>query len=225
MPKFLKDKREELVDNYELLKSKAINLNSDISASRRKLRDSEDRLSDMEDKIDNLKDNRKVQSQAVEILKEVIDKMSRDHIEKVEDLVTFGLQTIFYDRDYALKIEVTEKRNNKAAELYILESRDGEVIKCTEDEVGGGVRVVIGFILQVFYIQYFEQNRVIFADEAFSELSDSYIDGLMEFINQLAEKRGFKIVLISHDNRLTPNADRVYRVEKGEVSLEKEGED
>jgi ABC-type lipoprotein export system ATPase subunit len=47
----------------------------------------------------------------------------------------------------------------------------------------------------------------------------------MEFINQLADKRGYKIILISHDNRLTPQAERLYKVNKGEIKLVRGGED
>ena len=80
-------------------------------------------------------------------------------------------------------------------------------------------------VLEVTSIQYFNLNRVIFCDESFSQLSESYIDGLMEFINQLADKRGYKIILISHDNRLTPEAKRLYKVSKGNIKMIKGGGD
>lgn len=214
-----------LSSQYEQLKSRSISIKSDITSSKRKLKDSKDKLGEAESKIDGLREKYRVQEKSVEVLKEVIEGMSKDHIKQVEDLVTFGLHTIFYDREYALKIEVTDKRNTKSAEIFLLEQKEDSIIKSAEDEIGGGVRVVIGFILQVFYIQYFEQNDIIFADEAFSQLSDRYIEGLMEFINRLAEKRDFKVVLISHDERLTSQADKVYMVNEGEIELvtEKEG--
>lgn len=208
--------------NYDKLKSKAISINSDIQASRRKLRENEDKLKSKEKKIEKLNFNIEIQEKATELLKELIDEMSKEHIERVEDMLTYGLQTIFYDRNYAIKIKIEDKRNYKVADFYLLEEREGYVRETEfEDSIGGGVRVVVGFILQVFYIQYFNLKRIIFLDEAFSELSESYIDGLIEFINQLSEKKGFRFVLISHDSRINPYADKLYRVENGVVELMK----
>lgn len=213
------------MEGYEQLKNKAINMNSDIKASRRKLRNSKQEIEEYKEELEELNQNYKVQDNAVEIMKEIVDRMSRGHIEKVEELVTFGLQTIFYDRNYALDINVEEKRNNKAAEFYLIEKKGDSIIKTSfEESIGGGVRVIVGFLLQVFYIRYFDLAPIVFVDESFSQLSTRYIEGLITFINKLAEKRGFKVILITHDKRLEEHANVLYRVDMGEVILEKDGE-
>lgn len=210
--------------NYNKLKNKAIKLKSDISASKRKLKSTEQELEELIDKRDKLKNNISVQEKSIEVMKDIIDKMSEGHRKKLENVVNQGLKTIFYDENYSIKIKVEEKRNRNTAEFRLLEKRDGYILETELEEAsGGGVRVVLGFILQVFYIMHFNLNRILFLDESFSQLSDKYIKGLIEFINQLSEKRGFKFVLISHDPRINPYADRVYRVRKGKVHLEDDG--
>lgn len=210
--------------SYEQLKNKAININSDIKASRRRLNKSKDEMEDKKEELDNLEESKDIQSEAVEVLKELVDEMSKEHIEQVEDMLTYGLQTIFYDKNYTVKIKIEEKNNYKSADMFLIKKEGDKIIKTNfDDGLGGGVRVVTGFMLQVFYIQYFDLNRIIFLDEAFSELSEKYVEGLIEFIRKISDNKGFKIVLISHNNRVIPYADKVYRVESGEVDyIEKE---
>jgi chromosome segregation ATPase len=100
---------------YEKLKNKAININSNINASKRRLKNSKDRLDELNDRVEKLRDEYKIHSESIDVLKEIIEGMSVNHIEKIENMITYGLQTIFYDRDYAAEIQVEDKRNSKHA--------------------------------------------------------------------------------------------------------------
>ena len=209
---------------YADLSARGMSLHASITATKRKRDDTLHRLGTHMQALAEHKEEHALQSTSIEVLKEIIDQMSREHIEKVQSLVTFALQTIFYDRDYALEIEVEDKRNNKSAEFYLVEQRpDGALKASFNDSIGGGILSVVGFVLQVFYISYFKLRPIIFCDESFSQLSEQYIDGLMEFIEKLAEKKEFRVVLISHDPRLIPKAQKVYRVTDGLVTVEEAG--
>lgn len=213
--------------NYENIKNRAINIKSDINASRRSLKNTKEDLEIEKEELEDLRESRETQAEAIELLKELIDEMSKEHIYQIEDMLTFGLQTIFYDEDYSVKIRVEEKNNYSSADMYLLKREEDTVIETKFNggignaRVGGGVRVVVGFMLQTFYIKYFDLNRIIFMDEAFSELSEKYVPGLIKLINKLSERDRFNFVLISHDTRINPYANRIYRVEKGDVTLEK----
>lgn len=214
----------ELTLYYNNLKNTAISINSDISASKRKLNGSRTELNLLEDEIADLKNNGEIQQSSIEILKKIVENMSKEHINQIEDLLTYGLQTIFYDRDYEIEIQVEDKRNNNYAEIFLIERVTNDNVLRTSfnnSRLGGGIRTVVGFLLQVFYIGYFNLNPIIFCDEAFSQISDDYLDGFMEFINHLSDKKGFKIVLITHDDRLKEYARMFYRIELGQVTLEK----
>ena len=99
--------------------------------------------------------------------------MSSEHIERVVNLLTYALQTVFFDKEYSVELLMGDKRNAKTAEFYLVENRDKQVVRTEfEDGIGGGIQVVVGFVLQVFYIEYFGLSPIMFLDESFSQLSD-----------------------------------------------------
>jgi len=209
---------QKLKDRYDIIKSKAISINSDKTSSERKLSSTISKLNQAVDKKDSLEEDYRIQQNSIDILRQIIDKMSQEHINRVTDLISYALRIVFHNRDYRFQIDLEDKRNTKYAEMYLIERRSGESFKVPVDSVGGGIRTIVGFTLQVFYIDYFNLNPVLFVDEAFSQISDDYIDGLKHFIDQLAEKRDFKIVLVTHDPRFISRADEVYEVDRGEVN-------
>ena len=146
--------------------------------------------------------------------------MSQEHIERIVDLLSYALQTIFFDREYSVEVVMGDKRNSKTAEFYLVDKTDDEVIRSPfEDSIGGGILAIVGFVLQVYYLGYLKQANIMFCDESFSQVSAQYIDPLIQFINELADTKKFIFVLISHDNRLIPYAKRTYEVTAGNVKL------
>lgn len=215
-----------LASDYRALKALAIKKQSEIETTKRQLVSNQDKLQAVQKLLDEAKDSQTRQLEAIQVLKQIIDKMSQDHINRIRKLVTYALKTIFFDKDYAFEIEVDDARNTKNAYFYLLERVvvDGKekIIKSDfDDGIGQGVRTIVGFTLQVFYIGYFQQSPVMFLDEAFTYVSDQYIPYLMEFLNQLSEKKDFIFVLVSHDPRIIPYANRVYSVKNGTVTLER----
>ncbi len=215
-----------MIDNFEELKDKAIRISSSLDSSLRRVRSFEKNLEESQEGLNDKLDEREVHLSAMEHLKAMIDALSSDQLRVIKDLVTFGLQTIFYDKNYSFDIELDDKRSNKVADFILVEEVGDEVRRLSfEDDIGGGIKSVVGFILQVYYIGYFKFAPILFCDESFTQLSSKYIDGLAQFIDKLAEKKGFIIPLIAHDVRFTDLGNRVYVVEEGKVrELEEEKE-
>ena len=157
---------------------------------------------------------------AVELMKKLVEGMSRGQINHLESLINSALSTIFFDRQYTVELVVTELRNTNNLQIILNEVLDdGSVIKTKLEDNGYGVKSIIGFILQVYFIIYYKQYPILFLDEAFTQLSKQYLPYLKSLINDLASKYGFTFVLVTHDRDLMELADRTYLVEKGEVSL------
>ena len=116
-----------------------------------------------------------------------------------------------------------DERNNKTARLVLLEDagQPSEIFTFFEDGIGGGVETVVGFCLQVYHIMLFNQAKILFCDESFAEISDEYLPAFMEFLRQLSEKHKFIFVLISHDIRLLPYANKKFAVNKGDLRVVK----
>lgn len=198
----------------------AISLRAQIEQHRRSMDDLQMQYDEISDNLKKEKESSVIQNASIDILKTIIDRMSEEHIERIVDLLTYALQTIFFDRAYTVEIQVGDKRNSKVAELVLVEEKDGTKIRSPFDGgIGGGVLAVVGFILQVYYLGYLNQASIMFCDESFSQVSAQYVPTLMGFIKELAEQEGFIFVLISHDERLNAYADRQYLIDAGEASL------
>lgn len=210
---------ENLTCRYEDLRTKAIRLDSDLKSLETSLKQFQSYKKQKELEILTLREEYKLQEKSIIVMKELIDKLSQQHIKKLVDLLSFALKTIFYDKNYSVELKVENKRDSKSAQFFLVERIEEEVLKYDfEDGIGGGILAIVGFVLQVFYLGYFKLAKIIFCDESFSQISDQYIDGLMSFIQKLSEKKGFIFVLISHDKRLIDRGDKVYEVENGVVT-------
>ena len=103
---------------------------------------------------------------AINYLKEIIELLSKQHIEHLEKLLNSAVKTIFYDKNYEIKMEISEFRNNNSLNIYLIEYKDNEEIKTDIKSNGFGLQCVVGFILQVYFILYHKLSPVLFMDEA-----------------------------------------------------------
>lgn len=208
----------EIVDRYEKLKVRAIQHKTQVNQHYKSAVGLKQQYKETSQKLEESTKSSIIQESSINVLKEVIDKMSREHIERIVDLLTYALKTIFFDKDYSVEVVINDKRNAKTAEFYLLEETETEKIRSPFDNgIGGGIQAIVGFVLQVFYLGYLNQATVLFCDESFSQVSSQYIDPLIQFINELARSKEFIFVLVSHDTRLIPYAKKTYEVESGKV--------
>ena len=157
---------------------------------------------------------------AVELMKKIIEGMSQSQINHLEELLNSALETIFFDRKYFVELQVTELRNTNNLKIILNEiTDDGQLLKTDLEDNGYGVKSIIGFILQVYFILYYKQYPIMFMDEAMTQLSKQYLPYFKSLINDLAEKYGFIFVLVTHDRDIMDLSDRTYFVDKGKVTL------
>ncbi len=209
----------ETLDRYNELKNTSLSLMGEVKSSQRRLSKYEFDRRKILGELEDYREEFTVHMESVEILKQIIELKSEAHLKNLTFLLTLALRTIFHDRDYAVEIEVDEKRGANSATFYLIERRGEDIIKSPiEGGTGGSIRAIIGFVLQVFYIRYFKLAPVIYIDEAFSSISSSYIPTLIEFMRQLSELRQFVFVWITHDERVSGYADKVYKVQDGTIT-------
>jgi hypothetical protein len=207
---------EEIISRYNQAKMQSISLKSSITNTKRVLSQFKLNYEEKKKEYEELTKKSTLQEEGLNLLKNLIQTMATEHINEAANFINEGLKTIFYDKEYKIEIEIEDKRNLKQANLYLIEKNGEDILKSSlKDSVGGGVLVTIGFLFQVFYIQYHGLSPIIFLDEAFTQLSDKYIIYLKMFIEDIAKRLGFIFVLITHDERLMHNAVKTYEVEGG----------
>lgn len=206
--------------DYNSLYNKAIQVKSKYETIQNQLtvkkNQKQDLLNLMNDKIHK----QAVYEDAISYMKEIIDVLSRSHIDHLERLLNSAVSTIFFDRNYRIEFEISEYRNSNCLTIYLIDTQsDGTEIKTDIKDNGFGIKTIIGFILQVYFILYHKLSPILFIDEGFSALSDQYIPYLRSLLTSLKEEYGFIFVLVAHDPRFIDISDNTYEVKDGEVKL------
>ena len=209
-----------MIENYNALYNKAIQIKSKYETIEAQLNNREIEKEQLTDNMKNLLHKQMIYEDAISYMKELIDALSRTHINHLEKLLNSAVTTIFFDRKYRIQFEVSEYRNSNCLSIYLIETQeDGLEIKTDIKDNGFGIKTIIGFILQVYFILYHKLSPIIFIDEGFSNLSLQYIPYLRSLLTSLKEEYGFIFVLVSHYPRLIDIADQTYEVKNGEVRL------
>lgn len=178
-----------------------------------------DSLRELTEEQCKLSENKALLEKSKPFIDDLIDKFSESSIKKLEDLLSLGLRRIFQDRDYRVEIKVTEKRSLKCADLYLIDG--GHPFLMRDSSVAGGILVVVGFLIQTFYVANLDIAKILFLDEALSNISTQYLDNFFAFVKELSVKIGLTVILITHDTRFLEYADRIYKVANGVYTLDR----
>jgi len=181
-------------------------------------------ISNLEGEVKLLVKDKKELEKTWTTLRNLLDKFSAQSIGKLADLLNKGVQSIFTDKDYSIKIEISDTKR-KQMKIILCENRDGDIIENNLSDtsaillMGGGVLVTVSLIFQVYLILHYEKRRVMFVDEGFGQVSTQYIENFFQFLKYLSSKMGFTFMCINHDPRFEQYFDKVYKVNKGNYSL------
>lgn len=206
---------------YSQLKSVAVSKLSEISVFREQRNNFILSIEDVTKDNDKLKEQINLLTESLEVVKVCINKLSEGHISHLQDLVNSMLSTVFYDKKYSIDMQLNDTKNGKVLDLYLVDStlsQDDPVVTELSSN-GGGLQTVVGFVLQIYFIIYFKQERILFLDEALSAVSSEYIPTLVDFMKGLVDKYQFRFVAIFHDTRFSEYADTIYQVSNGTAKL------
>jgi DNA repair exonuclease SbcCD ATPase subunit len=177
----------------------------------------------LETELKALQDERQLGNDVWECLRELLDKFSTESLVMLRTLINKGVASIFYDKDFEVKIEITDTKFKRLRFILVEKTEDG--IKETELSSGGllmnggGAIVVISFILQVFLINMYGLRPFIVIDEGFTNISSRYIENFFRFLKYLHTEMGFTFLMVNHDPRFFPYFDKTYEVVAGDVRV------
>ena len=152
---------------------------------------------------------------AVEVVKLITEHLSANGIQRIQDMVTRGLQAIFTDDSYQFKIEVMERGTSKTVEFFVVDSKGN---KSPLDKCGGGIIVMSSFLLRVFLVIKLKLLRLIVLDEAFIQVSAEYTEGLMAFMHTLVDEAQFRFLWVTHSQNYIDGADHIFKINHGALT-------
>ena len=154
---------------------------------------------------------------AREIVREVGLKTQQQLQFHISDITSLALEAVFPD-PYELKVEFVQRRNKTECDLLFV--RDDMEIDPIEAS-GVGAIDVAAFALRIasWSMMRPHSRNVIILDEPFRFLSTNYQEQASNMIKEISDKLGLQFIIITHEENLTPSADRIFQVKKrGKVS-------
>ena len=169
-----------------------------------------------EEDIERLTERVELYAKTAALLTRIGEEAQESARAMFDDLATRALQDIFGD-EFSFRLVPGEAGGQVTLEPVIRSVYDGEVIETPVlDARGGGMAVVVGFVLQLVMVLLTPGARkILFLDETFAFVSESYTDRLAEFIAKVARGRGVQIVMITHDRTYAQYADVKVRLVLG----------
>ena len=146
--------------------------------------------------------------------KKAIDIMYERSVVELKDILNSALTYAFKDRNFEMDIVISDKRG-KSMSFVITENGKPANLKTA---MGMGVKCVISAVLQMYYLQC-KNSNILLLDEAYSNISKSYVPEFFDFLRHMCEKLGFKIIIITHDERFLDFGDKIYTFDKGVVNV------
>jgi ABC-type cobalamin transport system ATPase subunit len=157
-----------------------------------------------------------------EYYRKAIDLLYAKSIGELEGVINMALAYVFHDKVYRIKAQLEDQYGKKTLHFVMTdESLDPPLELSLENGVGAGVRSVVSFVLHVYYLIHKNAYPILFLDEAYSQISEEYVERFFGFLKSFCAEKGFTVVLISHDVRFIPHADRTYSVVDGKVTEKK----
>lgn len=166
--------------------------------------------------ITRLEDQAELYAKVAAMLTRIGEEAQESAREMFDDLATRALQDIFGE-EFTFRLVPGEAGGQVTLEPVIRSEYDGEVIETPVLEArGGGMAVVVGFVLQLVMVLLTPGARkILFLDETFAFVSESYTDRLAEFIAKVAKSKGVQVVMITHDRTFAQYADVKVRLVLG----------
>lgn len=168
--------------------------------------------------LTRLKDEKDILDKSEKVLKVLIDQLAKKDLERMDRLVTYGLNTVFPDRDIRFKSEVVERGRKMLLELQT--HYDGNMV---DPQSKSSIHVIESFLLRILCILKMKKAPLLLMDESFAAVDQGYIDNVSRLLAQLASKLSMDILLVTHNPGFSESEHTAYRLvqNQGKVDLEK----
>lgn len=172
-------------------------------------------LAQLESHLQQTKDKLQALREAQAFVQSLCEQIQRSVHAKLAGLVTTCLSDVF-DRPYTFRLDFSIKRGRTAIKLCL--ERDGVVVTPME-AAGGGVVDVASFALRIACLLMSKPRvrNLLFLDEPFKFVSESYRPAVVSLLEQLAENLGLQIILVTHIPEL--RTGQVIMVERNGVKI------
>lgn len=166
-------------------------------------------IKSLKDKKKKLKIELIKKEKSLEFVKDVALKTQRQLEYHISDMVSAGLNSVF-DQVYDFDVNFELRRGKTECDLYF---RKGDELIDPLRFSGLGAAEVAAFSLRcACWTMAKKYRNVLLIDEPMSRLAVKHHANAGKMIKMLSEKLNLQIIMISHSEKITEYADKVFKV-------------
>ena len=173
------------------------------------------RKQELSSEIDSLQSSIDMLDRVTILLNSLGEEKQQQAQATIEALVTQGLHTIF-DSSLSFHIVTSSRAKSTGVDFMIRSTLENETVETPVMEArGGGLAATVGFLLRVVLLllrKDSNKEKLLVLDETFSMVSVDYLSRVSSFLRQIVDKTGIQIIMVTHQEELTYNADSIYRL-------------
>lgn len=181
-------------------------------ANRRQL------MSDLSDSVESLGQTEALIQENLEqrdIARKAAGLVQDNLAAKLSGIVTKAISTVF-EEPIEFVVQFVERRGVSECDLSL---KIGEDYYDILNEQGGGVADVCSMCLQMAFIMMSQVNRVLVIDEPARHMDVVAQERFIAVLKQLCRELKFTIIMVTHSQAFSDNADKVFTVtKKGGIS-------
>lgn len=178
-------------------------------------KDKTDQKNDAEELVTKLREEKDILDKVEKVIKFLMDKLVQKDLTKLDALITYGLKTVYSDRDLIFKSEIMERGKKMWIDLQTI--YNGQKI---DQRSKSSVHVIESFLLRLLCIIKLKRARLLLHDETFSAVDPGYIENLSLLILQLCKKLDLDVFLVTHNVGFIDYATHSYRIAKNDNNVE-----
>lgn len=177
-----------------------------------------------EKKIEEQRAQLEVTVMAQEIVNGTTEVRRAELRDRVESLVTQGLQAVFRRTDYEFFFETKFMRGSFGATPKLRSLYGDDVFETGIIEGhGGGIADVVSFLMRTVVLSLSRPKLapVLFLDESFRHVSPEFLPGVAVLLRELNQSAGMQFFLVTHKPELLDAADVIYqtRLRRGKTEF------
>lgn len=159
-----------------------------------------------EAQLESVKGEQALAERARNAMGDVRQVLTKSSLEFCEQLANLAIESIF-GLPYKVRYSIEESK-------FVLDR--GEFCVDLSKAEGGGLQTVVSFVFSLYLVIKQGCRRLMFFDEAFTQISDEYLPAFLSFVNNVCKDLGFDILLVTHDERISlDSVNRAYFVSDG----------
>lgn len=165
--------------------------------------------------VSKLRKNKDTLDKTEKVLKFLMDKLVKKDLSKMDALITYGLKSVYSDRDIQFRSDLQERGKKIWIDLQTLSN--GNLL---DSKAKSSVHVVESFLLRLLCIIKLKRSRLMLMDETFAAVDNEYIENLSGLLNELCKKLGMDILLVTHNMGFLEYAQHSYKILKKSDTVE-----